>query len=404
MKYAEYFDSIAFRVELLRKTHQEYERTLSTKFNLLQYVNFGENRMSDILADLLSPVGNHGQTDLYLRLFIELIQGKQGVNENCKNLLSSRLGQPSVNREVATYLIEADKRRIDVVISWANYAIGIENKPWTEDQPEQLNAYSQYLSKKYSNNYLLIYLSEGAPSENSIPKIRKEELEKEGRYIQLTYSNDLDIWLNTCINESQSEKMRYFLKDFNNRLKQEFAQMTTENTNEIVKYSLESERNLSAVIETQRAYNSVLYGVSEKFHNTLVLKLEEKFKSTATVRGESEAEHKRKLLARHIEFRCNSWPEGTHCALVDDNEDPIYLSVRSEEYGRELYDFIKQHVTDKLSVVYDNHWWTKNVKYTNWPNSTTETIEIYNGTAVDYFMNEFMKLVELIDKFIEERN
>jgi PD-(D/E)XK nuclease superfamily len=54
-----------------------------------------------------------------------------------------------VVREDATRYIIASQRRIDITIDFGNAGIGIENKPWAGEQPDQLRDYAAHLAKKY---------------------------------------------------------------------------------------------------------------------------------------------------------------------------------------------------------------------------------------------------------------
>lgn len=52
-----------------------------------------------------------------------------------------------------------DSRRLDLLLTRSNSAIGIENKPWAEDQLLQLYDYAKWMNERYiQNHWLLIYL------------------------------------------------------------------------------------------------------------------------------------------------------------------------------------------------------------------------------------------------------
>ena len=66
-------------------------------------------------------------------------------------------------------------RRIDIYVKMgqgkATHCLAIENKPYAEDQKDQVKDYLKYLEKRYSERFFLIYLSprgEG-PSDWSLP-------------------------------------------------------------------------------------------------------------------------------------------------------------------------------------------------------------------------------------------
>lgn len=85
-------------------------------FALISDIYYRENMHSDILREILSPNGNHGEGDLYLRLFLDFI------NSFCK------VPQIDIHhyRHGAKAVREAGRR--DITISTDKRAIIIENK------------------------------------------------------------------------------------------------------------------------------------------------------------------------------------------------------------------------------------------------------------------------------------
>ena len=65
---------------------------------------------------------------------------------------------------------------------------------------------------------LQIYLSNKGhfPSEVSISKDYREKLEQNNQFLHITYYDEFKKWLDNCINICQSEKYKWFLKDFIN--------------------------------------------------------------------------------------------------------------------------------------------------------------------------------------------
>jgi len=209
-----YFSELRFRFDILKKHSLESDLFLSTRFSVFDYIYVDENKLSDIIADLLNPRGKHGQCDLYLNEFIKII--------NRKDLIKSSF--PKVNREMGTTFISRTQRRMDILIEWTTNGIMIENKPWADDQYEQILDYKRNLEKRYNDKFIIVYLSKSYqnPSEESISKNDLDILIQKNQFIQISFENELLLWIKNCIKESQSEKMRHFLQDFSNYINDNF--------------------------------------------------------------------------------------------------------------------------------------------------------------------------------------
>ena len=57
-------------------------------------------------------------------------------------------------REDSTVYVQAFQSRIDITLDFGDgdAGLGIENKPWAGEQPDQLQDYQAHLSKKYSSD------------------------------------------------------------------------------------------------------------------------------------------------------------------------------------------------------------------------------------------------------------
>jgi hypothetical protein len=66
-----YVGGLRAELEQARGAIEEFERKQAGRFNVFAFIEPDENRLSDILADLLDPRGSHGQGDGFLRLFAD---------------------------------------------------------------------------------------------------------------------------------------------------------------------------------------------------------------------------------------------------------------------------------------------------------------------------------------------
>lgn len=188
-------------------------------FNVFDAIRPDENRLSDILRDLLDPRGSHGQGQPFLRLFLGML-GDQRIEQ----LLDAN-PPVDVYREHRTWSIEEDRRRIDLVIlihGPPDFAIAIENKPWTGEQDKQMEAYAEHLDRAYGDRFSLLYLSGcGNPPETLGPW--DQRLKDAGRFHALPYHESesngrskpsLHAWVMDCTHHAEADKLRWFLRDF----------------------------------------------------------------------------------------------------------------------------------------------------------------------------------------------
>ncbi|WP_228669743.1 PD-(D/E)XK nuclease family protein [Dickeya parazeae] len=69
-------------------------------------------------------------------------------------------------------------RKIDLLLTFLDGVIAIENKPWAADQENQLRDYALWLNKR-ERPWTLIYLCNHEPSELSLPEHTPEVLKKD---------------------------------------------------------------------------------------------------------------------------------------------------------------------------------------------------------------------------------
>lgn len=192
-----YFSEIDFRIQIIRKYNREKDLFLSSQFNVFDYMYADENRLSDIIADLLNPDGKHGQDKTFLNEFVKLLDRKDLIREE----------SPKVKREEGTVLIHAQKRRMDILIEWPNDGIMIENKPWAIDQQKQISDYRDHLNVRFKKDYLIVYLSNNpSPKDHSISRTELNLLLSNKQFIQINFNRDLKTWVDNCKKECQSKK------------------------------------------------------------------------------------------------------------------------------------------------------------------------------------------------------
>lgn len=195
------------RLRLAAETRRQRDRIDATRFNVFHLIDPDENKLSDIIADLLSPNGTHGQADLFLSLFLKQI----GLTLSTKGISSM-----IVQREAPTHGIAKYRRRIDVLLE-GEMTIAIENKVDALEQAEQVKDYLDHLAYCTHNRggrYTLIYLTPDGRRPESVDVTTAKAAQAAGRLLCWSYRRELRKWLEACHRECAARKIQEFLSDF----------------------------------------------------------------------------------------------------------------------------------------------------------------------------------------------
>lgn len=185
------FETLFEKVTTLNNHYKRINDLTGENFNIFKILKLEASEVrlhSAFLAELLNPKGNHGQKDVFLKLFIKLFcyNNKLIDTENC-----------SVEIEKHTTSISHDFTeggRIDIVITDKNgQKILIENKIYAADQKNQLLRYHHY-----SPNADLFYISldQKEPNKNSIGTLIKDE-----HFKCYSFKTHVLRWLELCRKE-----------------------------------------------------------------------------------------------------------------------------------------------------------------------------------------------------------
>lgn len=148
----QFFANAGHRVKQAEKDQQRVDIKHATRFNVFDLIEPDENKLSDILADLLDPSGTHGQKDLFLQLLFK--QLGVPVEDTFTKVAK-------VKREAPTHGIQKYRRRIDVLVE-AGALLAIENKVDSLEQRDQIKDYLEHLQYCTQGNKIrsvLIYLT-----------------------------------------------------------------------------------------------------------------------------------------------------------------------------------------------------------------------------------------------------
>lgn len=199
-----FYDTLSLRTSLLRESRREMNAYLAMDFNVFSYMDPDENHLSDLIKDLLSPEGKHGQGGVFLNLFAQQLGLELPLGDQRLRVL----------REVPITFPPASYGFLDLLVDGGSFGIGIENKPWAGEQRDQLDRYRVHLDHQYSGRYCLVYLAGSREMPTSLPSDVRRRLVSNGQFKVLQYRSGLSDWLRACEKECKAEKIRWLLRDF----------------------------------------------------------------------------------------------------------------------------------------------------------------------------------------------
>lgn len=218
-----FFFGLGPAIDIAKRAQKEMDRKAATKFSVFDYFRVQETDLSCIFADLLDPSGSHGQGDRFLSLFLKETKEMLPEYSPPRTLTNAKM----VHLEYSTH----ERRRIDIVLEMPdNHWIGIENKPWAEEQKNQVGAYIEYLQGKVKKNGTawILYLSGDGSDPQTLPN--DPELLEYCRTVPYRKNStgisgrSLENWIEQCWRECEAERVRWFLKDLLGYIQREFKE------------------------------------------------------------------------------------------------------------------------------------------------------------------------------------
>ena len=196
-------ESLQYRIRLLGETRVHTDRLLATRHNVFSYIRPDENRLSDIIRDLLDPRGPHGQSEAFLCEFIAQTCPRE-INPNSCNVF----------RENVTSRIESHLRRIDILVDLGDFGIAIENKPWATDQQDQISDYVAHLERRFTGEFVIVYLTRNGGKPQSLASSQCDRLLSTRKLLLWNYQGVFRAWLKRCYRECEADVVRFFLRNF----------------------------------------------------------------------------------------------------------------------------------------------------------------------------------------------
>jgi hypothetical protein len=379
-------EGVVFRKSIIDNSKRELNEKLALNFSVFSYIKFDEVSMSVLFRDLLDVKGEHGQGDLFLNEFIKMLQSKLKI-ELPYNLDHNLY---SVNTEVQTKRIENSLRKIDIVLSWGQlFAIGIENKPYDKDQPNQLSDYADHLETHYHDNYLLVYLSDWEPSSESISDEKMELLKEKNRFVRINFLDDLASWLQASREKTKALKIQFFIDDLILKI-MEREGATKHADSEFVDFILSTQENLAAAFEVAHAMPSLKQQLALDWVNQFIKEL------TSRTERHFKFENKTESGRINLEIKDDSWGSN-YCGLFDLDSSGLFYSLVCDENMLKSIEGNKfcsglNFWTDKMGRkhkfrMHEYNFWFNDVQLLNQFNK-----------SISASVTEIEKLIQLLDE------
>lgn len=216
-------------LDLLKEPVEEYKKLQAdrkdTGFNIFYLISdyyYRETFHGDIIAALLSPEEKHNAKDLYLKLFLEMVNHE--LNKTGEKLYVPFYETAIVRREMGTNDGEL-RGRIDLFIEGKDkHCVVVENKlNNAPDTPQQLEKYYNDLKNKGYKVDAFVYMPLD-PSKKPYDKDWEHEVKKyinEHLVIIPAYSKEgvnlIKNWLEPAVEKSNSESLeeaKFVLKQY----------------------------------------------------------------------------------------------------------------------------------------------------------------------------------------------
>ena len=223
------------KIQLINEKYKKLDEINATRFNVFTIIGNSSDEVnlhSKFIAELLNPDGSHGQGDIFLKLFIKIIQSDSNFTMKTEDAQVFR-----------------EKENIDIFIKSYPKAIIIENKIYTEDHSGQLSRYIESVKKItriVEDDILLIYLTLFGSEQNE-----KKVLDK---VVNISYQQHICQWLELCIKEAALiPTLRESLLQYLRLIKELTHQSQNKNNIMDIKEFLLKDNNLQAAIAIEPA-------------------------------------------------------------------------------------------------------------------------------------------------------
>ncbi|WP_109399091.1 PD-(D/E)XK nuclease family protein [Proteus sp. TJ1640] len=246
------------------KAKKRYYKKLSPDFSPLSLFKINENTISKCLAFLLNPIETHAQGKLFTQNFY-----KHFIKNNKYQSVKSVCLEQAVERDDSY-------RRLDIFVETSDLLIGIENKPWAEDEENQLYDYGCWLKKRAGRSrkkWILFYLSNSEYSEYSLSKDTDKEIKDNIHHV--TYYEIIK-WLEECSYKIESIQVKMFIESIIKFINSEINyELNMELQDEIVERILEDNDAISSALLISKSIGNIKLSIMNEFITHIINKTDE---------------------------------------------------------------------------------------------------------------------------------
>jgi hypothetical protein len=313
----EFFSGLADRMEIAASYEKRIARFEAPRFNLFNstYIGSLENKITEVLRDLLDPAGSHGQGPIFLERFLKRVG------------FGRALASEATKARVRTQHLTKKGRSIDLTIRMGTYILGLENKIDAREQNLQLADYIEEIRSDSQSDYFFVFLT---PDLGRDPKSCDREdwnrLKREKRARSLSYG-ELGGWLHSWTYLCGSNRVRVLLEDMavwaknlrRDRVKNSFT--ATEVANFVVQHKEHVKASLAVCDASSVLKKALVQDFAGALEEHILRKLNERvplqeWLLEAAISRTDPDDREPKIL-----FRNSAWP---HDCLIGIEAETIY--------------------------------------------------------------------------------
>lgn len=271
------------QIRITQKKYHDIAEVTGEHFNVFDILGLKTKELSHsaIISNLLNARGNHGQKDLFLKLFIQVVQDKynslkEGNFDDTKIPILGQFNTLNSVAETEKYVgkvnyITCTGGAIDIIVNEGENNIIIENKIEAGDQHQQLARYFNYDPKA-----LLFYLTlhGGEPSDYSI-KCAVVNLTINKDFFLLSYKDDIKKWLELCVKVVYNKP---FIRETISQYIYLINELTNQSNNsnmkeEVIKTMISNADNFEAALNIESEIKSAKQQLWQNFGQKVVKRL-----------------------------------------------------------------------------------------------------------------------------------
>lgn len=408
----QFFGNLNRQIRALKGLNAQLDLRIAPRFRAWEYLDPGEEKLSDCMAELLNPEGSHGQGPTFLREFLSVL-AKPGKGPDLLHLADTE--RIEVQREDPTSYIKRPARRIDITLRFGNsFMLGIENKPFSGEQKDQIKDYCKHLENR-STPFLLLYLSKEGSDPESIGPEERANLKRESELATISYTGELSLWLEGCIHSCKARRVAHFLEDFLEFVKIRFPSGGGQETmadltggQVIQDVALENEQNLRIVYQVRHQFEAIKKRVVECFYERLADRL--------SLGTEWEAFHtpRQEILDHYSKFRISNRNWNGRCFIgleaQENGPNNIWLGIMKGKNSAEFIPGLWERLNEEYRPGQRHEWWEWRARadreYCDWDREEDDLIRLYQKDAMlEYFRSQISRIREvatpIIDKFLK---